>query len=145
MFTYFFVYTIFDYYGKKIDFQFDQSYYRYPTSIKLKSINNKIIPVSGFKDFWGLIPATFINNRLFVPPHNKSGNYEILADLTEYINGESFKSCELQISDPISANIIGKNDQLLLNYNREPKMEILSTYIKIINSNSILIGKILST
>lgn len=147
-FKYFFVDTVYnrsDHYGnKRIDFPSGfSSYIYYPNTLKIKSINNKNVSAIGYQDInKGSYNNLFINNRLFVPQHNHTGNYNIITDLTEYLNEETFKSCEIEVLDPISAVFTDDDNKVLFSFTREPKAEVSEASIKSIKSSFVINGRV---
>ena len=142
-FKYFFVDTAYHFWGgNSLDFPSGYvSYIYYPNTLKITSINNSGVSANGWKDLLGQNSTAFVNNRIFVPRHNHDGNYDILADLTTYFDHDSFKSCEIVLSDPVQLPFGMKWGNILFSFTREANASIQSPIIKLLNSKSIIKGK----
>jgi hypothetical protein len=67
----------------------------------------------------------------------------MMSDLTDYIKSSDFQSLELIVNDPVSATYVGQDDQIIYSFVREAKSQIANQRIKFLNTDKIIIGKVI--
>jgi hypothetical protein len=131
-----FVDTVYSYWNRRVDYVQDE-YFFYSHLLRIKTVNGQVVPSSLESD-----GSNNTNNMILLPRHNHNGDRQILADLTDYVRADDFKSLELIITDPKSATYIGENGNVVYSYVREAKAEVNDSYIKFLKGNKRIVGRV---
>lgn len=131
-----FVDTVYSYWNRRVDYGQDE-YFFYSHLLRIKTVNGQVVPSSLESD-----GSNNTNNMILLPRHNHNGDRQILADLTDYVRADDFKSLELVITDPISASYIGESGNVIYSYTREAKAAVNDSYIKFLNGNKRIVGRV---
>jgi len=120
--------TVIDDNGKKADYKNGTDFYSHPNFVRVKSLNGQDLPPR--------------NNMIFIPQHNHDGHRQLLADLTDYVSADSFKSLEVLVQDPISAEFMDEKGAVIYSYNREAKAKFNDGAIKYLGTDKRIYGKV---
>lgn len=121
---------------KWIDYDWD-SYLVYPRFAQIQKINSQE-PDGRLK----YLPEN--NKVIFTPPHNHDGHRQLLVDLADYIPAKDFKSLEVLIQDPISAEYLDGNGKVIYSYVREAKAKLNEGYIKLLETGQRIPGRVVA-
>ena len=114
--------------GEKVDFSDVLEYFAYRNNVQLYAINGERIP---------------LRNKLFLFPQNsKDGSYQIVSDLTGYINKNSFKSLSIIVYDPISSNYVKEDGSVIYSYTRDANCIATPGKLSFLNSDKKIQGKV---
>jgi hypothetical protein len=124
------------YVGKWVDYDED-SWRAYPRFVQIQKVNGHT-PEEGLK----YLPET--NKTVFIPLHNHDGHRQLVNDLTDFVSAADFKSLEILVQDPVSAEYVGQSGKVLYSYEREANSHLNEGYVKFLGTDKLIYGKVVN-